>query len=192
MVCMRTYESWEVRDLLRRAEGAPSPVSSAFAHSRSLHAGSIRGGQGISRTNLQARVNTNAQQRTPLMSSMFPNLILQGLAATQALNSTGGQQALQVFDDAQHSNENLRMTLQVSGIVEADFVPGATAPSVIYTVRGSNPQLQTAPTTGVKLIIDRPSGGTEIFIQTCFPLHQPCQTQWSVNNFNTRTLIRSG
>jgi hypothetical protein len=201
MAYARTYEEYEVRDLLRSAEGVASPVTGAPAHSRGLHAASLHGGEGITKTALSARADTmgmsNSQRaalgiKTVGASSMFPNLIMQSAAATQALNSGTGQAALAVFDSTA-ANLPLRMTLTVSGVKESSFIDAAKAPSVTYVTKGNAPVPQTAVTTGVKLIIDRDAGAGTIFIQTCIPLNTPgVGSSWEVKNHAANTVIGNG
>jgi hypothetical protein len=198
MAYKRKYEDYEVRALLKNAEGVASPVTGAPAHSRSLHAQSLQGGDGISEAALVARVDTtglsNAQKKkVPSASSMFPNLVMQSAAAVQALNSTTGQAALATFDDPANATKLLRMTLQMANIKEAGFLEATAAPTVTYVNKGNGPVAQTTATTGVRLIIDRDNGANSIFIQTCIPLNTPgAGSSWEVKDWGTKAVLASG
>ncbi len=198
MAYSRQYESYEIREMLRNAEGVASPVTGAPAHSRGLHAKSIGGGEGMTKTALAARVDIsgltkNQAKKLPGASSMFPSLITQSSAAVEALNSTAGQTALAEFDNAAHSGKPLRMVLQVANIKEAGFLPGTMAPSVTYVKKGAAPTAQSTATTGVRIIVDRDEPKSKIFIQTCIPLNVPAPTtNWSVKNTTTNATIASG
>lgn len=197
MPYQREYEEYEVRALLRNAEGVASPVTGAPAHSRSLHAQSMNGGEGVSETALVARVDTtgmsNAQKKkVPSASSMFPNLLMQSAAATQALNSASGQAALAIFDNMP-PGPPLRMTLTVANIREAGFLPATVAPTVTYVMKGNAPTAQTTATTAVRMIIDRDSAAGSIFIQTCIPLNAPgTGSSWEVKEMATKTVVANG
>jgi hypothetical protein len=192
----RKYESYEVRDLLKNAEGKDSPVSNAPAHSRGQHAQSLHGGEGITKTDLVNRVATagktkKAAKKLPGASSMFPNLIVQSAAAVQALNSATGQAALAIFDA--HAGKKLRMTLNCSNIKEQGFLPGTKAPPVTVAVKAAAPTATSSATTGVRLIIDRDDARSQIFIQTCIPLNTPnLASSWKVEDYTTHTEIASG
>ncbi len=198
MAYAKKYESYEVRAMLQEAEGAKSPVTGAPAHSRSLHAQAMHGGEGIDKTALTKRVDTtglsnNQKKKLPGASSMFPNLIMQSSAAVEALNSASGQTALAEFDKAANNGKKLRMVLQVANIKEAGFLPGTMAPSVTYVQKGAAPAAQSAATTGVRIIVDRDTANNKIFIQTCIPLNTPAAaTSWSVKDTVANTTLASG
>jgi hypothetical protein len=194
----RKYESYEVRALLQGAEGNASPVTNAPAHSRSLHAQSLHGGEGITKTALEKRVDTTglakkAAKKVPGASSMFPNLIVQSSAATQALNSPTGQAALAIFDNAAHTGKRLRMTLTCANVKEQGFLPATKAPAVTTATKGAAPVAATSATTGVRLIVDRDEATGQIFIQTCIPLSAAALTSsWSVEDYTTHVKIANG
>jgi hypothetical protein len=197
MPYQKKYEAHEVRELLRSAEGNASPVTGAAAHSRGLHAQSLRGGEGISKTDLVDRVDTTGLSKTkaknlPSASSMFPNLIQQSSAATQALNSTTGQAGLKCFDDTA-KGKLLRMVLTVANVKQSDFIPGTMAPTVTYAKRGDAPTAQSTATTGVTMVVDRDETNGSIFIQTCVPLSATgVASSWDVKQFPAKTPIASG
>ncbi|BBO89327.1 hypothetical protein [Desulfosarcina ovata] len=202
MAYARKYETYEVRELLKGAEGVVSPVTGQDAHSRILHAKSIHGGEGVTDTDMLDRVtwmgseskNAFKKRGGKTLTSAFPNLILQGSAATQALNSTAGQNGLAVFDSPAHTGKKLRLFLKVANIKEHGFLPETTAPSVVLAKGGkkkNTSNLGTGVTTGVVMIVDR--GMSEIHIQTCYPNSQvPAQTSWSVTDMATKVKLASG
>jgi hypothetical protein len=198
MAYARKYESYEVRALLQNAEGNASPVTKAPAHSRSLHAQALHGGEGITKTALQQRVDTTgltkkAAKKVPGASSMFPNLIVQSSAAVQALNSPTGQAGLATFDNGGHAGKRLRLTLTCANVKEQGFLPGTRAPSVTVAVKGAAPVATTSATTGVRLIVDRDEASGQIFIQTCIPLSTAgLASSWEVKDYGTNTTIASG
>ena len=198
MAYARKYESYEVRALLKSAEGNASPVTKAPAHSRSLHAQSLHGGEGITKTALEKRVDTTgltkkAAKKVPGASSMFPNLILQSSAAVQALNSPTGQAGLATFDDATHAGKALRMTLTCANVKEQGFLPETSAPSVTVAMKGAAPVAMSSATTGVRLIVDRDEANGQIFIQTCIPMSAAnLASSWSVQDYATHAQVASG
>jgi hypothetical protein len=197
MAYAKKYESYEVRELLKSAEGNASPVTGAAAHSRGLHAQSLHGGEGVSKTDLVDRVDTtglskNQKKKVPSASSMFPNLIQQGAAATEALNSKTGQAGLKVFDTTA-KGKLLRLVLTVANIKEAGFLPGTMAPTVTYAKKGDAPTAQSSATTGVTMVVDRDEIHSKIFIQTCVPMSATGVTSnWNVKEFPAKTDIASG
>ena len=197
MAYARKYESYEVRALLKSAEGNASPVTKAPAHSRSLHAQALHGGEGITKAALEKRVDTagltkKAAKKVPGASSMFPNLILQSSAAVQALNSPKGQAALAIFDNATHAGKSLRMTLTCANVKEQGFLPGTSAPSVTVAMKGAAPAATASATTGVRLIVDRDEATAKVFIQTCIPLNTAnLASSWKVEDYATHTQVGS-
>jgi hypothetical protein len=198
MAYARKYESYEVRALLQDAEGNASPVTKAPAHSRSLHAQSLHGGEGITKTALEKRVDTTgltkkAAKKVPGASSMFPNLIVQSSAPVQALNSPTGQAGLATFDNGAHAGKRMRLTLTCANVKEQGFLPGTAAPSVTVAIKGAAPVAATSATTGVRLIVDRDEASGQIFIQTCIPLNTAAlASSWKVEDYGTHTQIASG
>lgn len=174
----KQYEYFEVRTLLKNAEGAASPVTGAGAHSRVLHAKSVTGSGGtqdavmVDRTNLRPGESGRAARLRGSVptSSAFPNLLQQGSAACEALNSVAGQAALAIFDNAAHTASNLRLTLNVPVTREMGFLPASGAPSLHVSTRTSAVVDKTQNTSGVRLIIDRAAAGAVMHIQTCIPL----------------------
>jgi hypothetical protein len=200
MAFHRKYETYEVRELLRNAEGVASPVTGQGAHARSLHAKATPGGQGVTTAGMLDRVTKRPKESNKAfkkrdgktLTSAFPNLILQGAAATQALNSTAGQAALALFDDVNYTGAPLRIWLRVMNIKEHGFLPATCAPSVILAKKKVT-TLQTSVTTGVVMIIDRGAGAQKLHIQTCYPDSNPKNTTaWSVTNKATKVDIATG
>lgn len=198
----RRYESWEVRRLLQSSEGAPSPVTTAPAHARNLHAMTATAGRtdtfrnGMMHRTHKAPGESNNQFRArggAVQTSAFNNLLFQAAAVMQAFNSPAGQAAFAVFDDPAHAGQSLRLTLDYSGITESGFgVDDGTAPGMQRAHRNA-PALATIPgASGVRIIIDRGSTTAEPFVQTCFPLDTPGATRWSVVAMPGSTPVANG
>ena len=174
----KRYEYFEVRTMLQGAEGVVSPVTGQAAHSRILHAKSVAGSGGtqdavmVDRTNLRPGESGRAARARGSVptSSAFPNLLQQGSAACEALNSPTGQAGLAVFDDPAHLGSNLRLTINVPITREMGFLPASGAPSLHVSTRASTVVDKTQNTSGVRLIIDRAAAGLVMHIQTCIPL----------------------
>lgn len=179
MTYARTFEEYEVRELLRNAEGTNSPTTNQPAHSRNLHALSTPGAGGTNIQTLRNRVHaaTYAGQQ----SSAFKNLLQQAAAATQALNSPTGQAALSQFD----TTTAKRVKLVVSGIRESSFIQGAAVAGGINAGRRNNKDITSSVLTsvgaalGVIMIIDKGPLG-RIHIQTCYPSQASVTTTWMV------------
>lgn len=200
MAFARKYETYEVREMLKNAEGVNSPTTNQPAHSRTLHAKSIHHGEGVTDLGMLDRVTKRVGESNKqfkkrdgkTLTSSFSNLILQGAAATQALNSTAGQNALAVLDNPTHSTKPLRIFLRLANIKEQGFLPATVAPSVIIAKKKKT-TLETSVTTGVIMIIDRGVSRSVIHIQTCYPDSRvPCNTSWSVSDISSKTQIASG
>lgn len=180
----RTYESWEVRALMQKSEGSPSPVTGADAHARVLHAAKTTSGKlsqfgttMLDRTHKRSGESNNQWKNRSgaPKTSAFDNLIFQSAAVTQAFNSTTGQAALAVFDDPAHSGKNLRMKLMVAGIGESDFIGTGRGPGMRASDKNTSTVTTVPGAAGVTVIVDRGPSSTEPFIQTCYPL-DTCQT----------------
>ncbi len=197
----KQYEYFEVRELLRNAEGVASPVTGVGAHSRTLHAKATPGGQGTTEAAMLHRTHkavgeSNNQFKNrggTATTSAFKNLIQQASAATEALNSAKGQAALAVLDDGAHSAENLRLSMDIPVTAEMGFLPASGAPSLTVANKNSAALNKTQNTSAVRLIIDRGAGGTALHIQTCIPLGGAAPAaSWSVKNMTTGAVVGSG
>lgn len=197
----RQYEYFEVRTLLRNAEGVASPVTGVGAHSRSLHAKATPGGQGatgaamLHRTHKVAGESNNQFKNRggTAKTSAFKNLVQQASAATEALNSAKGQAALAVLDDATHSGKNLRLSMDIPVTAEMGFLPASGAPSLTVAHKDSPALDKTQNTSAVRLIIDRGPGGTALHIQTCIPLGGVAPVpSYSVKDMATNAVVSAG
>jgi hypothetical protein len=197
----RHYEYFEVRALLREAEGVASPVTGVGAHSRSLHAKATPGGQGataaamLHRTHkLPGESNSQFSNRGGVpKTSAFKNLVQQAAAATEALNSAKGQAALAVLDDQAHRAKRLRLSMDIPVTREMGFLPASGAPSLTVAHKDSPTLDKTQNTSAVRLIIDRGPGGTTLHIQTCIPLGGPAPAAaYSVKDMTTNSVVASG
>ena len=190
----RRYETFEVRQLLQAAEGAASPVTGAGAHSRSLHAQRTPGGVGVDSADMVHRTHKGVGESNSAFknrggaarTSAFANLLQQAEAACQALNSPTGQRALRVFD--LHLHANLRMTLDVGGIVEASFIADSGAQRMA-TIGKDQAAVNRPNAAGVRLIVDRGLGQAKIHIQTCFPLDALDASSFEVVDRGTNTTL---
>lgn len=196
----RPYETFEVRQLLQNAEGNASPVTGVGAHSRGLHSQSTPGGVGVDdaamilRTHKQPGESNNQFKNRggAVQTSAFRNLLQQADAACQALNSIIGYRALQVFDNPAHAGQNLRMTLEVTGIKEAGFMPGSAAQRMA-TIHKTQAAVNRPGAAGVRLIIDRAAGGGTLHIQTCFPVDSlPAGSHFEVKDMGSNTTVAVG
>jgi hypothetical protein len=186
----RIYEEYEIRTMLQQSEISKSPTSTAKkkpkGHARSLHALSPsdvtmnletkkRVGEGAataanSLKGLEDRVN-NAKS-AKVESSAFATLIQQASAATQALNSPKGQEALRELDSKAPPS---RLTLTVAmRPLESSYAPRAVGISTTH-VRREDPadaksavKTITAATTAVILVLETRLQGT-LHIQSCYP-----------------------
>jgi hypothetical protein len=201
MPIARRYQSFEVREMLQRAEHAPSPVTGIDAHSRSLHAMRTPHGVGVDQAEMLHRTHkmpaeSNKQFKNrggAVRTSTFPNLLQQADAACQALNSPLGQRALSVLDSPVHAGKNLRLTLEFGPIREAGFLPASGAPHM-HTVHKNDAKVQ-APAggaTGVCLIADRGAGGTALHMQTCYPLDALPVSKFVIRDMTAQIDIMSG
>jgi len=201
MPIARSYQSFEVREMLQRAEHTASPVTGVDAHSRSLHAMRTPGGVGVNQPEMMHRThklptesNTGFKNRGgAVRTSTFANLLQQADAACQALNSTLGQRALAVLDMPAHAGKNLRLTLEFGPIRQAGFLPAAGAPHM-HTVHKNDAAVQTpgAGATGVRLIADRAAGGTSLHVQTCFPLDALPVSSFKIRDMTANIDVASG
>jgi hypothetical protein len=198
MVMARKYEHFEVRDLLRNAEGTASPITGKGGHSRGLHAMSPQVFDKASQldrvTKRPDESNSRFKKRGGTKTTgAFMNVIQQSSAATQALNSTYGQNSLAVFDDLAHASVPVRIVLAVVGIKEADFIPGSLAPHSTTVTQGETSVTVVGSTSGVQLILDRAAGATSFQIQTCYPLSgATVSTNWKAENYTDKTELGSG
>jgi len=143
----RPYTRDQVNDILDDSEGRPSPHSGLDGHPRGTH---------VNQTNeqMRQRVNTPGQ---PQRTSTFEGDHAQTRAATEALNSPEGQQALRQLD------ANPAMTR----------VP-IRAPTTGETVRearrgrGYFVRQTSKDTTVIVDVLDRTPGAERIHIQTCY------------------------
>jgi hypothetical protein len=196
----RHYETFEVRAMLKNAEGVASPVTGIGAHSRVLHALSTPGGEGVDnagmmyRTHKQVGESNNAFKNRggAVQTSAFANLIQQSDAACQALNSSKGYEALSVFDATQHANKYLRLVLDASGIREIGFLN--LGPGRMKTVGKNDTSVTKTQANGVRLIIDRGPSATAFHIQTCFPLSNLGASTYEVTDMGNglKQVIASG
>ena len=192
MPLARTYESWEVRDFMRKSEGSPSPVTGADAHARVLHGGSTDHGKMSSvttgmhhRTHKQTGESNNQFKNRggTARTSAFDNLIFQSAAVTQAFNSPFGQGALAVLDDPANAGKKMRLVLEFAGIGESDFMNTGSGPSM-KTVHKNDTSVSSVPgAAGVKVIVDKGPATTEPFIQTCFPLNVCAASSYTVTDW---------
>ncbi len=187
--------------MLQQAENSPSPVTNVGAHSRTLHAMRTPGGVGVTKNDMMLRThkqpgesnNVFKNRGGAVRTSTFKNLLQQADAACQALNSVKGQAALAVLDSPVHAGKNLRVTLEVGPIREAGFLNATPAPRM-HTVHKTHGAVQT-PTggaAGVRIILDRVAHGTEIHVQTCFPLDTLPTSKYSVRDMNAQADIAFG
>lgn len=196
MAFARKYEYYEVRDMLKTAEGANSPVTNQGGHSRGLHA-MTAGGLDLAAqlhrvTKAPGESNSQFKNRGGTgKTGAFKTLLQQGSAACEGLNSTAGQAALAVFDDAAHAGKKIRIVLSVSGIKESGFLPGTLSPHAT-TVKKNDVAVQTLATSGVQLILDRGANGTSFQIQTCYPLTDPFVTNWDAKEMPANVVLASG
>jgi hypothetical protein len=196
MAFARKYEYFEVRDMLKRAEGVASPVTGQGGHARGLHAmspGHLDKAAQLDRvTKRPGESNNQFKNRGGTgKTGAFKSLLQQGSAACEALNSAAGQAALAVFDDIAHAGKKLRISIQVAGIKEAGFLPGTLAPHST-TVKKGDAAVSTLATTGVMMIIDRGANSATMQIQTCYPLSDPTATSWDVVEMPAKTQVASG
>lgn len=201
MPFQKRYEYYEVRDLLKLAEGVDSPLTNAPAHSRTLHATAAGGTEGATAANMLNRVTRqvgesgNAFRRRGGVSTTgaFATRLLQGSAACEALNSTAGQAAMAVFDDPTNAALNLRLELTVPITREQGFLPASGAPSFSSVRQGDAAVTQTQATCGIKMIIDRATGATVLHIQTCYPIGGVVSAAaWEIKNMATRAVVAAG
>lgn len=177
MAFARKYSTSEVRTLMRSSEGSASPVTGKAAHSRTLHARSVGGGEGTSHAGMMHRTHKAAGESNnqfgkrggTSQTSAFKNILQQSSAVAQALNSRQGQAALRVFDRGASAHLGLRATIVVSDIREAGFLPASGA-SQLSTVHKNDAGVATGASGGVRVIIDRGPGASSFTVQTCFPL----------------------
>lgn len=197
----KKYESFEVREMLRNAEGVASPVTGAGAHSQTLHAKATPGGRGattvamLDRTHKRPGESNNAFKNRDgkPVTSAFSSLIHQAAAACDALNSTTGQTALAVFDNGAHVGSNIRLTLNVPVLREHGFLPASNAPSLLVAAKTAANVDRTQNTSGVRLIIDRAAGAGTMHIQTCIPLGGAAPAaSWEAKDMGTSTVLANG
>jgi len=195
MAFARKYEYYEVRQMLQNAEGTASPVTGKGGHSRGLHAmspGHLDEAAQLDRvTKRPGESNNQFKKRGAVKTGAFKTQLQQGSAACEALNSSAGQAALAVFDNATHAGKKLRITLQLAGVKEAGFLPGTLAPHST-TVKKGDAAVTTLATTGVMVIVDRGAHATTMQIQTCYPLSDPTTTNWEVVEMPSQAQIASG
>ena len=141
MAFARKYEYFEVRQMLKDAEGVASPVTGQGGHSRGLHAmspGHLDKTAQLDRvTKRVGESNNQFKNRGGTgKTGAFKTLLQQGSAACEAMNSAAGQAALAVFDDVAHAGKRLRISIQVAGVKEAGFLPGTLAPHSTTVKKG--------------------------------------------------------
>jgi hypothetical protein len=201
MPFVKQYEYFEVRQMLRDAEGVASPVTGVGAHSRVLHAKATPGGVGTTDTQMVDRTHKRVGESNSQFgnrggvpkTSAFKNLLQQGSAACEALNSTAGQAALAIFDSGAHAGINLRMSLDVPITREMGFMPFSGAPSLQISTKTTAGVDKTQNTSGVRLIIDRGAGAGAMHIQTCIPLGGAAPVPaWSVVSMPGSAAVANG
>jgi len=196
MAFARKYEYFEIRQMLKDAEGAASPVTGKGGHSRGLHAmspGHLDKAAQLDRvTKRVGESNSQFKKRGATKTGAFKTLLQQGSAACEAMNSPACQAALALFDDAMHVGKKLRISIQVAGIKEAGFLPGTLAPHSTTVKKGDTAVTMVGATTGVMMIVDRGANATTIQIQTCYPLSDPTATNWQVVEMPSNTQIAAG
>lgn len=189
MPLARKYDTFEIRTLMKSCEGKPSPLTGAAAHARGLHAapGSSMGAapfaasmhnrthKMIGESNNQFK-NRGGTART----SAFNNLLNQSEAVTHALNSPKGQDALRAADA--HPAAARRLFLEVSGVKEASYLSGTSAPAA-QTVHKNDASVSGISGDGVRIIIDLAPNTTELFVQTCFPLSSCLASKFELSDF---------
>ncbi len=199
MAMARSYHTYEVRNMMQKAEGAASPVTGAPAHSRVLHAQSVGGGEGTTPALMMARTHKGADESNKQFSnrggttrtSAFGNLLHQSEAVCQALNSTKGQLALGVFDDKNHAAKKLRATIEFGPVKEGTLFSNAVN-SPMKTVHKSDVSIQkpSGGAAGVRVILDRGANQAVFHIQTCMPLDTMPACKYEVKEGDT--LIAGG
>lgn len=195
MPIARTYEYYEVRDMLKKAEQTNSPVTNERGHGRGLHAmspGWLDRAHQLDRVTKRPNESNNQfKKRGAGRTGAFMNQIQQGSAACEALNSPTGQAVLAVFDDPAHAGKRIRVVITVTGIKESGFLPGTLAPHATLVKKG-DAAVQTLVTNGVLLILDRGPNGTSAHIQTCYPSSDAVASSWSAIDFATKAVLASG
>ena len=200
MPFVRIYEQFEVRQLLQSVEGVRSPVTGKEAHSRDLHAKSVLGSGGTQDNRMLHRTHrspgesaSSYSRRGQPITSAFANLVQQGSATCDALNSPAGKAALAVFDDAKHVGKKLRMTLTVPVTREMGFLPGSGAPSLHVSTQDSPVVDKSQNTAVIRLIIDRAPNSQRMHIQTAIPMGGPAPAaSWSIVEKPSNTAVASG
>ena len=186
MPISREYDTFELREMLQSAEGVPSPVTGKAAHSRGLHASATPGGQGVTSADMIHRTHkeddeTYREYRArdgSRCTSAFANLVQQADAAGQALNSAKGREALGHLDAVQYADQPLRLVLDVYGLRQIGCLD--VGPGQMKMAHKSQSTVTTTSADGVRLIIDRAPRGSEIHIQTCFPLTGAGQSSYKL------------
>lgn len=201
MAFAKTYESWEVRQIMKSSEGAPSPATSVGAHAQALHGASTSTGKlsefadkMLDRTHKRTG-ESNRQWKARggnARTSAFNNLIEQAAAVTQAFNSTTGQAALGAMDNSAHAGKRLRMVMNFAGIEESDFLGTGTAPAMRSSTKNQASVAKIAGAAGVRIIVDKGPSTTAPFIQTCFPLDVCASSSWELCEMPSRTVLASG
>lgn len=204
MPMARMYQTFEVRQMLQRAEHSPSPVTGIGAHSRTLHAGATPGGVGATPASMMDRThkrpgesNTQFSNRpgTSGTTSAFKNQLQQADAVCQALNSAKGQQALRSLDMPAYAAHNVRLTIEFGPIKEAGYLPGSGA-APMATVKKADAAIRrpAGGTAGVRVIMDRGAGQNTFHIQTCMPLDTMAASKYDLRNMdvNPATILVNG
>lgn len=196
----RQYETFEVRQMLRDAEGVNSPVTGVGAHSRILHAQRTPGGVGVNHGDMMTRTHKAVGESNKQFSnrggavrtSAFANLLQQSDAACQALNSAKGRTALLVLDNPANVGRRLRVTLQASNILSAGFLAGS-GQGRMSTVHKNDVAVTSGGAAGVQLIIDCVPGTSNLHIQTCYPLdNAPPGGSYEVKDLATNLTVSMG
>lgn len=193
MAMARLYQTFEVREMLQKAEGASSPVTGVAAHSRVLHAQATPGGVGTTPGEMMLRTHKQVGESNTQFSnrggttrtSAFNSLMEQADAVCQALNSTQGQSALQVFDAPAHAAKKLRATIDFGPIKQFGFLDvGAGAMKTVHKT-DADVQDPGGGAAGVRVILDRGANGTTFHIQTSMPLDTLAGTKFEVKEGNS-------
>lgn len=178
MPFVRRYESFEVRRILQQSENQPSPVTGMGAHARGLHAAPAVPHQ---RTQFTAGMMDRTHKRPGESNNQFSNrggtgttsgfanMLAQSAALMQALNSQLGQRGLAILDRPAYAADSLRLKLVVHATGETGFLPVDGHQSGMQA-RKTLGNLHTGGIAGIRAIIDRGPHGTELFVQTCFPI----------------------
>ncbi len=174
----RRYESFEVRRILQQSENQPSPATGAPAHARGLHAApavphartQFTTGM-VDRTHKRPGESNNqfGQRGGVGTTSGFGNMLQQASALMQALNSLVGQRGLGILDRPAYAGEILRLKLVAHVTGETGFLP-VDGHQIGMQSRKQVANLQSGGIAGIRAIIDRGPHGTELFVQTCFPI----------------------